>query len=112
MLDKKAILELNDIRIEKVHVPEWKGDIYIKEMTGNERDSFALAHRVMDKTKSSIGALYAVFTVVDKDGNLLFSEADISSLSKKSGKALDRIFDKAEELNRVFSDIEDDAKKS
>ncbi len=40
MLTKDDILEINDIKIENVSVPEWGGEICVKSMTSIQRDKF------------------------------------------------------------------------
>ena len=39
-LSRKDILEVNDLTTRVVPIPEWKGDVIIKMMTGTERDQF------------------------------------------------------------------------
>ena len=39
-LDKNAILDALDIDIEQVDVSEWNGSVFVKGMTGRERDQF------------------------------------------------------------------------
>jgi hypothetical protein len=39
MLSKKDILDVQDIQKVEVPVPEWGGVVYVKAMTGVERES-------------------------------------------------------------------------
>ena len=111
MLTRDQILNASDIKTEVVSVPEWGGDVYVCMMTGYARDVFE--SQMLDKKtgKKNMRAKLAAATVQDEDGNLLFSEKDIELLGKKSGAALERIFDVALRINRIGpSDVDELAK--
>ena len=40
LLTKDAILQAQDSKLEKLEVPEWGGHVFIKSMSGTERDNF------------------------------------------------------------------------
>ena len=40
ILSKDAILAADDLPRETVHVPEWGGDVYVRTMSGTDRDAF------------------------------------------------------------------------
>lgn len=109
ILTRDDILGINDIQIELVSTPEWKGNNYVRGMTGHERDKFESSIIEM-KGKSQIlhlndiRAKLASQTICDEKGNKLFTEADIKALSGKSAAALQRIFEVAQRLSGIGND--------
>lgn len=118
LLDKETILKANDLPIEEVYVPEWGGTVRVRTLTGRERDHFEASIAVpegrrMKYNLSNVRARLVALSIVDENGKLLFSEADVKVLSEKSGKALDRIYSVACRLNGMSDrDMEDLLKNS
>jgi hypothetical protein len=116
MLDKEQILKADDIKTKTVKIPEWKGEVKIKMLTGAERDELETITYPASGEKTArenIRAIWCIFSIVDDNGNRIFSKVDIDSLGKKSSAALDRIFTAALSLNKVTNkDIEDMEKNS
>lgn len=113
ILNKKQILEAPDIKTELVPVPEWGGEVYVKGMSGAERDQFE-GSLIQQRGKAqrmnleNIRAKLASLTICDKDGKRLFSEADVKALSEKSAGALQRIFTVAQKLSGISdSDVDE-----
>jgi len=109
-LTREDILGASDIVIEKVPVPEWlNGFAYVKGMTGAERDQFESSivqqrgknHRV---NMVNIRAKLVAQTACNKEGERLFTDADVKALGKKSAVALQRLFDVAQRLSGITSD--------
>lgn len=105
-LTAKEILAASDIEIERVEIPEWKGFIYVKGMTGAERDQYEAdmvtakgpdEKRVIDM--SDLRAKLGSMAICDEDGNRLFTEKDVRALTKKSAAALQRVFKVAQRLS-------------
>ena len=113
-LTRDDILNADDIKTEKVEVPEWGGDVFIRTMSGAERDDFEGSLIRGKKTNlANIRAKLCALVAVDADRKRLFSEKDISALGRKSAKALDRVFSAAQKLNGISSeDVEDMVKNS
>src|SRR5690349_15146048 len=104
MLSKDQILSATDLPLEEVPVPEWGGSVFVKTMSGTERDAFE--EGIVEARKSgtelvNIRARLAVYVVCDKTGARLFTDDDAEALGKKSGKALDRIFSVAQRLSGI-----------
>lgn len=104
MLTKDQILGIKDLQIEKVDVPEWGGYVFVRGMTGAERDSFEAS--VVDIRGSSqkinmvnVRAKLVSLTACDEEGNRLFEDSDIIELGKKSALALQKVFDVAQRLS-------------
>lgn len=110
-MTRDEILGVKDLTQIKVSVPEWSvagsnGDahVYVRAMTGAERDAFEEARlRQKGAEGSFLGfrAHLVVATVCDEGGMLLFSPADVVILGGKSSAALDRIVDVAMRVNRI-----------
>lgn len=112
MLTKEAILAAQDIRTEVVDVPEWGGEVTIAEMTGTARDTYErlLFTKVGDSADiRDLRAKLVAFSIVDDDGNLMFSPAEVAELGKKSARALTHVFDAASELNAIGEEGLDEA---
>jgi hypothetical protein len=105
-LKRDDILAVKDIQLEIVSVPEWGGEIYVKGMTGVERDAFE-ASVVQSRGKgvkmdlSNIRAKLASLTICDENGQRLFTDADVRELGKKSAAALQRVFAMAQKLSGI-----------
>lgn len=113
LLTSKQILESQDNKTEVLEVPEWGGSVIVATMSGFARDRFEAS--VMGKhggvNTENIRAKLAAATLVDEQGNLLFSEADIVKLGRKSCAALDRVFACSQRLNHISDqDVEQLAK--
>lgn len=114
-LTKAQILEADDLGCERVEIPEWNGHAYVRVLTGVEREAWEEAI-TDDDYKLNIGdvrAKFAVAVLCDAKGAPIFTDADIPQLGKKSGAALDRVFDVGRQLNRLRrEDVAELAKNS
>ena len=109
MLSRDAILECDDLPREAILVPEWGGEVWVRTLTGTERDAFEQSVIVgTDKNLANIRARFAVLTVCDDEGRRLFDDSDAAALGAKSAAALDRVFAVAQRLNGFSSDDVDD----
>ena len=114
MLNRKQILEADDIKTEAVPVPEWGGDVLVKSMTGTERDAFEQGI-IGGKEKvdmKNIRARLCAASIIDDKGVPVFSEDDIESLGKKNAAALDKVFAVAQRLSGIGKDDVDDLAKN
>jgi hypothetical protein len=117
-LTRDAILKAEDLKKELVKVPEWGGDVYIRCMTGTERDLFeSEAYTVKGKdvqiNRENFRARLLVRVLVDEKGDRLFTDKDIAALGAKSAKPLDRIFAVAMRVNGLSrDDVEELTKNS
>lgn len=105
MLTRDSILAIDDLPREKVEVPEWGGDVYVRTLTGTERDAFeqSMQGKKNQVNLDNVRARFAVLTICDESGTRLFTHADAKDLGSKSAAALDRVFAVAQRLNG-FSD--------
>lgn len=108
-LTRDSILNAVDLKTEVVQVPEWGGEVLIKELSGTERDAFEGATYEMDEKKKfkNIRARLVQKCAVDEDGKLLFEVTDVETLGSKSGAALDRLYSVAARLSGMTkTDVE------
>jgi len=113
LLNKDQILAAEDLPFKDVEVPEWGGTVRIRTMTGGERDAFeaSIYETVGDKVqfnRQDFRAKLLSKVIVDGNGIRLFSDKEIAQLSAKSAKAINRLFDVAQEINGI-SKAEQDA---
>lgn len=115
-LSRDEILGAIDSRLVKVDVPEWGGHVFVRSMTGLERDTFEGETALLRKNDPSkkvpaIRARLLARVMVDEEGKRLFTDTDIPNLANKSAKALDRLFAVAESLSGMtMADLEELAK--
>ena len=113
VLTRDEILAARDIRVERVEVPEWGGEVLVRGLTAAERDEFDLSATVERDGKRVINfqqlrARLVAMSLVDEHGKRLFSDADVEYLAAKSGAAIGRIFDIAMRLSGLTGqDIEE-----
>tara|TARA_A100000171_G_C2140369_1_gene154927 strand:- start:1042 stop:1392 length:351 start_codon:yes stop_codon:yes gene_type:complete len=113
LLTKEQILDADDRKTDIVEVPEWGGEVCIATMSGFARDRFeaSIVGKSGGMNMQNIRAKLVAATVVDEEGALLFSEAEVNKLGQKSCAALDRVFSASQKLNAIAdNDIEELAK--
>jgi hypothetical protein len=112
LLSKSDILSKNDLKVEIVQVPEWKGPVKIKVMSIAEQIEF----EKMDKDKSHNSDLIFAMLVlccIDDEGKHLFNKEDIPALKEKSSTAVIKLFKACLKLNQLNeNDLEKKAKNS
>jgi hypothetical protein len=111
VLSRDAILGAEDLPREKVHVPEWDGDIWVRTMMASERDDFEAGYLrdkagVIEIDRHNLRASLLVRCVIDEAGVRLFADTDIEALGAKSAAAVDRLYAVAARLNRLSAQDE------
>jgi len=125
ILGAKDILTARAPEMELVDVPEWGGAVFVKAMTGTERDAYEAScmQEVKGKGKGgkmemkplydNIRARLCVRCMCNAQGARLFTDEQAVPLGRTSAKALDRVFTLAQKLNGVTEeDIDELAKNS
>lgn len=110
VLSKERILGADDLKRVFLEVPEWGGGVYVRALTGTQRDAWedgwdSFKKRVWGNTATAQAwqAYMAIWVVVDSDGKQIFSESDVMALQAKSAKSLARIAAVAQKLNGIGS---------
>lgn len=113
-LGREEIIRAGKPCIESIEVPEWSGQVYLRTMTGNERDrweSEILSRRGESNNGHSqtsvnlVGAraLLASMTLCDVDGVRLFGDSpeELAVVGGLSASGLDRIWSSALRINAL-----------
>lgn len=113
MTDKQLnindILNVQDYKQERVEVPEWGGYVIIKTMTAEARDAYELSLLKMGddgvvsgRDMSNVRAKLVAACTLGPDGKIMFKNADhVKALGAKNSKAVDRIYEACQELNKI-----------
>lgn len=113
LLGRDDIIGADDRPTEDVPVPEWGGTVRVRALSGTERDAYesSMVSQRGNKVEANLTnarAKLVAASLVDEEGNLLFGQADIEALGRKSGAALDRVWDAARRLSGLKdSDVEE-----
>lgn len=104
ILNREAILAAEDIETRLVEVPEWGGSVYVRAMSGRERDeleSSIVKQRGKQKQMDlrDVRAKVAAICIRDAEGERMFNMKDVQALSDKSAGALQRVFEVAQEMS-------------
>lgn len=123
LLNRKALLSKDDIKIEKVELPN--GDfVFVKEMTGHERDLFEESILIekrddkdnivgYDRSLTDFRAKLAAFSMCDEKGNLLLQPEDVAQFSKSIKASYLRIIvEKSQTLNKVDEESKEEIVKN
>lgn len=111
---RSKILKAEDLPSEPVDVKEWGETVYVRSMSGRDRDMFE--SQMLDlsekgKRLDNFRARLAVFCCVDAEGKRIFKDSDIAALGEKSGRALDKVFEVASRLNKMSEEEIEETKK-
>jgi len=96
---RETVFAATDSTLIKVNVPEWGIDVWIRVISGKERDAFEDA--LVNQNATDIKARFLVFALADEKGVRLFSDTDRDQLNVKSGKVLNRLYEIAMRHNSV-----------
>lgn len=104
MLNRDDILKANDIKVEPVEA--WGGTVYVKGMTGKERDLFESTIMKVRGTKRDLNlenlrAKLCALTICDEKGTRLFADGDVPLLAEKSATELQKVFIVAQRLSGI-----------
>lgn len=109
------ILAADDLKRELLTIEEWGETIYVREMTGTERDEYEaglmqLQDKPLVERLENMRARLCVLTVVDEHGTRIFNADDVEALGAKNGAVLTRISDLAALINRLdVREVDEDA---
>jgi hypothetical protein len=118
ILSKADILAASDLTTQTVEVPEWGGAVIVRSMTGAQRDAYEATLMTRgDDGKLSVNtdnmrAKLLLCTLVDEQGNPLFTADDLTALAGKSAGAIERLSVIAQTLNGLNRSAVDDAAKN
>lgn len=106
ILNKEDILQVRDVKIEQVDVPEWGGAVFVRSITAAERGQIEAAAATFKEKKGRDDSFARTFTVkfaslaiCDENGARLFEDKDIALLQQKNASAVSRIAAAAQRLS-------------
>lgn len=120
-LSREAILQVQDITVKEIEVPEWGGAVFIRQLTRGEQDEWLRRQygqtRLKQDTKakqqeiSSVNmyghdAYLCVCGICDIDGKRLFKETDVEDLRKKNGAVIGRLAVEIVKYSQLAGDAE------
>lgn len=107
-LTRDQILAARPMRCEEIDIPELGGIVRVRMMSAGDRERYESG--LIDDTAGDarrrirVGELAArlvVFSVVDAEGRLVFSEQDIPQVAALDADVVRRIADVATRLNKI-----------
>lgn len=106
-MSAEAILDLQDRRTTEVFVEEWDTELTIRELDWDGGIEFIESLSGEQQFISAADAARVIaMSVIDENGELVFSGDDIPKLAKKNAKALRTIWDAIVTLNGATGDLE------
>ena len=103
-----GILGADDITSVRLEVPEWGGHLYVRVMTGRERDHMENECQAAIKdgraAPTNFRSKLAVACCCDDQGQALFTAEQVDELAGKSAAALDLVFEAAMKINAMTDD--------
>jgi hypothetical protein len=109
LISRDEFLSAQALATEWVPVPELGQDkgVFVRVLSGSERDAWEAGLAELRKAGNkahmqNFRARYVAVCACDDQGKPIFSDADVDALGAKSGVLLDRIFDAARKLNKMF----------
>lgn len=111
LYSKDDINKANDKVYEIVPVPEWGNkSVRLASLTGTQRDDFEAKSMIQKKDGSrqtnltNFRARLLALCMVDGSGGRVYSDVDVPLLGQKNASVLERLFDKAREMNGMSDD--------
>ena len=120
LLDKAALLAeaAKPLPIEKVSIPELGGDVYIRAMSGSERDAWERSLIVgrgkrRDVDTTNVRAKLVVRVLCDDTGARLMADSDAEALGHLRVDILTKLYEVAQRMSGVTDkDVEELGKDS
>lgn len=109
---EEILAKKRDLKREMVSVPEWGGHVWVRELTGAERNEFELAASrskesgvgVLDCGETGYLAKFCACCIVDERGDRLFTADDVTDVSSLGAGALNRCFEMCLKLSGLTGD--------
>jgi len=104
ILTRDEIMELGAKRnVELVSVPEWDGDVYVREISAGEYDKLQMKHYNATKggNQTLLRASWVVSFLCDAGGERTFADGDTQAVSQMGAKAIDRIYEAGQKFNKL-----------
>jgi hypothetical protein len=112
-LTRADILGAVDRKLVSVAVPEWGGDVYIRQLTARERAEYEdAAAQIKDASGPLAGmrrcAMFLAAVLCDENGAALFGVGDAEEIMSRNFDVVQRLFRRAGRHNVITqADIDD-----
>ena len=108
-LTRDGIVSADDLPLERVEVPEWNGVVYMRVLTGKQRDEIEQLSTDRKAAKrfevKEMLAKMVSMSLCDKDGKLLFGgHDDAKKLNDKSSAVIIRLFKVVQKISKIDDD--------
>lgn len=120
VLSRALILEAADLRTESVDVPEWGGEVLLRELSAAQMSEFkAKSVAAVDPQTRAVRDGVTLFglsawivsrSAIGEDGKRLFTDADFSRLGEKSDQVIDRLGARVLEMSGAATTVEETEK--
>lgn len=101
MLTREQILGFTNLHKELVDVKEWGDKVYVKTMSGAEREAFESEFEKSKQAKKNVLPTLLVYTVCDENGKLLFTLDDLNAINQLSINSLLKVHAAALSVNQI-----------
>lgn len=105
MLTREQILKAQALKTKTINIPEWGGEISLRQMTSLDRFAFLDELEKIKETKEGrdkdliASALFVVWTAVDEDGKRIFQDSDVEALTVSNPQVIQRLVSHCGALN-------------
>lgn len=105
-LDRASILAIDDTSgVLEINIPEWRGSVFIRTLTGTERDLIEREATINGKAMApNFRARFACLVLADSSGKRLFTDKDAPLLGQRSATSLDVILKAGMKHNHIGDD--------
>jgi len=100
-LTADSILAVEDLKPVPHNIPEWGGQVFIRQLSAAE--GLELAELIGDKPKGS-NAKVVLFCLCDASGKRLFHDHQMKAMQSKSMKVLNRTANECLKVNGIGGD--------
>lgn len=102
-LGEQILAAAGKFKVEKVHVPEWGLDVWVRELKTGERDRFE-GEQISAKGQAKYAnfrSRFLVLVLCDESGQRAFTDDQVEQLAALPASGVDRVFDAACRVNRL-----------
>lgn len=107
VLSRDEILQTLDATTETIFVPEWGGSVFVKTLSAEEREEFENlfinddGKRKPQTEITNLRAFLVSLSVVNENGERVFTTDDVEELNRKNANCIERIFNVAQRLSAL-----------
>ena len=100
-LTRDQLLAPRPLATERVEIPDLGDGVFVRVMTGQERDQYEFDLVQHRDTMDNARARLLVRCLCDEQGNLLLQPGDVEALGRQPATILDRASKVASRINRL-----------